>query len=88
MHRTRTHQRGTDVFQGRLWPDPDAGAPSPVARPRPAPLEGHVALCVLASSSQGNCSVLIHRRAPDLYRLTLIDAGLSPRRTRLVLSHL
>lgn len=41
---------------------------------------------MLASSSRGNCSVLIHRRGPDIYRLTLIDAGLSPRRTRRTLA--
>jgi phosphoribosyl 1,2-cyclic phosphodiesterase len=37
-------------------------------------------LCVLASSSKGNCSVLIIGRG-ELRRLVMIDAGLSPRRT-------
>lgn len=40
---------------------------------------------VLASSSSGNCSVLIHGEAP-LQRVTLIDAGISPRRTRKTLA--
>jgi len=41
-------------------------------------------LCVLASGSRGNCSVLV---VPDggTRRVILIDAGLSPRRTRLLL---
>lgn len=38
------------------------------------------ALCVLASSSKGNCSALVLGRG-DSRRLFLIDAGLSPRRT-------
>jgi phosphoribosyl 1,2-cyclic phosphodiesterase len=38
------------------------------------------ALCVLASSSKGNCSVLVLGRGSDR-RIILIDAGLSPRRT-------
>jgi phosphoribosyl 1,2-cyclic phosphodiesterase len=37
-------------------------------------------LCVLASSSKGNCTVLVLGRG-DARRLVLIDAGLSPRRT-------
>lgn len=37
----------------------------------------HAWLCVLASGSGGNCSVLASGRS-----VTLIDAGLSPRRTR------
>lgn len=45
------------------------------------------ALCVLASGSRGNCSVLV---VPDggTRRVVLIDAGLSPRRTALLLSEL
>lgn len=42
---------------------------------------------VLASSSSGNCSVLIHGEGL-LRRVTLIDCGLSPRRTRLLLARL
>ncbi len=38
------------------------------------------ALCVLASGSGGNCSVLLTRRG-GVSRVTLIDLGLSPRRT-------
>jgi phosphoribosyl 1,2-cyclic phosphodiesterase len=46
-----------------------------------APPHGEGAmLCVLASGSSGNCSILLTRRA-GLTRLTLIDLGLSPRRT-------
>lgn len=45
------------------------------------------ALCVLASGSRGNCSVLV---VPDggTRRVLLIDAGLSPRRTAALLSEL
>ncbi len=43
------------------------------------------ALCVLASGSSGNCSVLL-RRSERGVRGTLIDAGLSPRRTRRLLA--
>ena len=68
-----------EVFPGTLW---DA-AKLPDAEPE---LEGWIEFCVLSSSSQGNCSVLIHRRGSDLYRLTLLDAGLSPRRTRRTLA--
>jgi phosphoribosyl 1,2-cyclic phosphodiesterase len=44
-------------------------------------------LCVLASSSSGNCSVLSLGRG-EHRRLILIDAGLSPRRTRALLRDL
>lgn len=44
-------------------------------------------LCVLASGSSGNCSVLSYGEGLTT-RLALIDAGLSPRRTRLHLSEL
>lgn len=43
--------------------------------------EHDVSLCVLASSSSGNCSVVSVRR-DGRRRVFLIDAGLSPRRTR------
>lgn len=42
---------------------------------------------VLASSSGGNCSVLVHGSGKN-HRLTLIDCGLSPRRTRVLLDGL
>jgi phosphoribosyl 1,2-cyclic phosphodiesterase len=46
-------------------------------------LEGaHGALCVLASGSSGNCSVLVTRTADGGRHVSLIDLGLSPRRTR------
>ena len=44
-------------------------------------------LCVLSSSSGGNCSALIHGEGA-LRRVTLIDAGLSPRRTGKLLAEL
>jgi phosphoribosyl 1,2-cyclic phosphodiesterase len=55
------------------------------ADPEPAqPLPDHPALCVLASGSQGNCSLLtLPLPASPTGRLNiLIDLGLSPRRTR------
>lgn len=50
-----------------------------------APVRRGLALRVLASGSAGNCSVLVHD-TPDGSRVTLIDLGLSPRRTRRLLS--
>lgn len=45
------------------------------------------ALCVLASGSRGNCSVLVVPATPDTpRRVYLIDAGLSPRRTASLLN--
>ena len=41
----------------------------------------NAALCTLASGSSGNCSVLVYRDGHHR-RICLIDAGLSPRRTR------
>jgi len=58
----------------------------PVA-PAPPVAPGEVALCVLASSSGGNCSVLVHQDR-GRRRAVLIDAGLSPRRTGLALARL
>ncbi|MCL4220451.1 MAG: MBL fold metallo-hydrolase [Phycisphaerales bacterium] len=51
------------------------------------PDEAVGALCVLASGSRGNCSVLV---VPDggTRRVVLIDAGLSPRRTAALLCQL
>lgn len=40
------------------------------------------ALCVLASGSRGNCSVLVTTRADGRRDAVLFDLGLSPRRTR------
>lgn len=45
------------------------------------------ALCVLASGSSGNCSVLAIRRR-SVTRVVIIDLGLSPRRTFAMLSKL
>lgn len=42
--------------------------------------ESGAALCVLASGSGGNCSVLLTKRG-GVSRVTLIDLGLSPRKT-------
>lgn len=46
-----------------------------------------VSFCTLASSSGGNCSILRTGSGRN-YRLTLIDCGLSPRRTRATLATL
>lgn len=54
-------------------------------RPAASPTQPPPRLCVLASGSGGNCSVLEHGPADDR-RLCLIDAGLSPRRTRHMLA--
>src|SRR5262249_40310371 len=53
------------------------------ATPKPSPA---AALRVLASGSSGNCSVLLIK-ACGQRRIYLIDAGLSPRRTRKYLQH-
>lgn len=65
---------------------------------RDAPVDGRspgaqddgsrVWICVLASSSSGNCSVLVRESASGLRRVTMIDAGLSPRRTNRLLHDL
>lgn len=63
--------------------------PIPAAPPKPKPPApeipcepgGPIDFAVLASSSAGNCSVLISG-AGSVRRVTLIDAGLSPLRTR------
>ncbi len=47
----------------------------------------HLRLCVLASGSSGNCSVLTYGEGLTT-RACLIDAGLSPRRTRTLISGL
>jgi len=57
----------------------------PAASPIPIPPDAVGGLCVLASGSRGNCSLLV---IPDggTRRVILIDAGLSPRRTRFLLA--
>lgn len=55
----------------------------------PRPPEGAAAgLCVLASGSSGNCSVLVvpKRGGEGFERVILIDAGVSPSRTRKLLA--
>lgn len=57
----------------------------------PIPDDAVGGLCVLASGSSGNCSVLVAPAAEDAgtrRRVTLIDAGLSPRRTARLLADL
>lgn len=54
--------------------------------PSPAS-EAAVAMCVLASGSKGNCTVL-RMRTPEGVRLVLIDAGLTPKRTGALLEPL
>lgn len=64
--------------------DPAARAPLPFHTP---PDDAPASLCVLASGSSGNCSVLVigHGRQR---RVCLIDLGLSPRTTRRLLAPL
>ncbi len=60
----------------------------PVTPPEPPPARATESrLVVLASGSSGNCSVLIHGRGRNV-RVTMIDAGLSPTRTRKLLGEL
>ncbi|MFO0831892.1 MAG: MBL fold metallo-hydrolase [Phycisphaerales bacterium] len=60
-------------------------APEPV-EPHTRPLEAcPLQLCVLSSSSGGNCSALLAGEGTTR-RLYLIDLGLSPRRTRILLA--
>jgi phosphoribosyl 1,2-cyclic phosphodiesterase len=63
--------------------EPAERAPVAVAACTPVPRH----LVVLASSSSGNCSALIHGEG-GTRRVTLIDAGLSPRRTNRLLAGL
>ena len=55
--------------------------------PAPAICPTNSRLVVLASGSTGNCSALIHGEGKNL-RVTLIDAGLSPMRTKKMLATL
>lgn len=50
-------------------------------------VENGAAMCVLASGSSGNCTVLVLKRG-SVRRLVLIDLGLSPRRTFRMLAEL
>lgn len=52
--------------------------PSPL--PPLADLDSGAAMCVLASGSGGNCSVIVIKRG-NVMRVVLIDLGLSPRKT-------
>ncbi len=60
---------------------------SPESAPDPGALEQPVELRILASGSAGNCSILV-RGAGRFRRLTMIDCGLSPLRTRRLLAQL
>jgi len=62
--------------------------PDPNGQESKYPLDGvSGALCVLASGSRGNCSVLVVPSTPETpRRVYLIDAGLSPRRTASLLA--
>ncbi len=55
-------------------------------RPELFPEGVHAGLCVLASGSTGNCSILRVRSSRGRVRTCLIDAGLSPTRTRRLLA--
>ena len=55
---------------------------------QPTDRNNQSALCVLASGSRGNCSVLVTTRADGRRDAVLFDLGLSPRRTRLALDTL
>lgn len=66
-----------------LWCD-DSKAPPDTRTPT---AECEIGFCVLSSSSGGNCSLLI-RGSGGTRRLTLIDAGLSPRRTSRLLAEM
>ena len=89
----------TEAGTSRAHRDRDAGEPptlwcEPAPEPRePTLVEGElvadldVSIRVLASSSSGNCTLMI-RGAGATKRLTLIDAGLTPRRTLRMLTEL
>lgn len=64
----------------------EEGAATPPASPVPCPRGPGLWMCVLASGSSGNCTVLVHRAHADApRRVVLVDAGLSPRRTGVLL---
>lgn len=62
-------------------------AVGPRATAAPAGTEEHAWLCVLASGSSGNCSALVVEAGGERH-VSLIDLGLSPRRTRACLAEL
>ena len=77
------------ILPVHLWDDPADGQPAgaTVARRVEIPAapgapgsSPPTSFCVFASSSSGNCSALLHGRGRNR-RVTLIDAGLSPRLT-------
>ena len=71
------------VYAGRM--SRDAETPRQNAESEPPAVRAR--LCVLASGSSGNCTVLAFGEGPKA-RLVLIDAGLSPRQTALRLGDL
>ena len=71
--------RAGELVQRRLWDG--------VHKRAAATRNLQVRMCVLASSSGGNCTVLVVGEGVER-RLVLLDAGLSPRRTRGVLREL
>ncbi|MEN0020570.1 MAG: MBL fold metallo-hydrolase [Planctomycetota bacterium] len=52
----------------------------PIAPPLPPPDDADAAMCVLASGSGGNCTLLSLGPAEDRYAV-MIDAGITPRKT-------
>ena len=60
-----------------------SGAGAPSVRTAAVPEGACAGVCVLASGSRGNCTVVVQAGSPR--RVTLIDAGLSPMRTRKLL---
>ena len=52
----------------------------PSTDPTPPPADTDACLCVLASGSRGNCTILLVGRGNDRYAI-LLDCGLSPRHT-------
>ncbi|MFN0012403.1 MAG: MBL fold metallo-hydrolase [Phycisphaerales bacterium] len=63
----------------------DDAPPAPASTSPPLPTDAAPGLCVLASSSAGNCT-LLRWRGTTRWHACLIDLGLSPRRTRAALA--
>ena len=92
---TRSRRIAPTITPATLWDlDGSTNAVAPVSIRQREPQQAAGGLCatksrflVLASSSAGNCSLLIHGEGRNT-RLTLIDAGLSPMRTRRALATL
>jgi hypothetical protein len=79
---------GMDAGKIESKPTP-AGADTPRSLETAMPADAAAGLCVLASGSRGNCSVLVVPRTPGsrLNRtVVLIDCGLSPARTKVLLA--